>query len=63
MANTSRTEPEAFSSIGVDIGKEVFHLVGFDSNGKLFFAARSSVWHWSALLRLCHRALLGWRRV
>jgi hypothetical protein len=35
MANTSRTEPQAFSSIGVDIGKEVFHLVGFDSNGKV----------------------------
>ena len=35
MANTSRTEPQTFSSIGVDIGKDVFHLVGFDSNGKV----------------------------
>ncbi len=35
MANTTRTEPQTFSSIGVDIGKDVFHLVGFDSNGKV----------------------------
>ncbi len=35
MANTTRTEPQAFSSIGVDIGKDVFHLIGFDSNGKV----------------------------
>lgn len=34
MANTTRTELQAFSSIGVDIGKDVLHLVGFDSNGK-----------------------------
>jgi hypothetical protein len=25
---------------------------------RLFFAARSSAWRWSALLRLCRRALL-----
>jgi transposase len=35
MANTTRTEPQTFSSIGIDIGKDVFHLVGFDSNGKI----------------------------
>ena len=35
MANTTRTESATFSSIGVDIGKDVFHLVGFDSNGKV----------------------------
>lgn len=35
MANTTRTEPQAFSSIGIDIGKDVFHLIGFDSNGKV----------------------------
>ena len=35
MANTTRTEPQAFSSIGVDIGKDVFHLVGFDRSGQI----------------------------
>ena len=34
----------ALASIGIDIGKDVFHLVGFDTNGKIAFAARSSVW-------------------
>ena len=32
------------ASIGVDIGKEVFHLVGFGTDGKIAFAARSSDW-------------------
>jgi hypothetical protein len=32
MANTTRPELQAFSSI--DIGKDVFHLVGFDSIGQ-----------------------------
>ena len=35
MANTTRTELPAFSSIGVDIGKDVFHLVGFDRSGQI----------------------------
>jgi transposase len=35
MANTTRTELQTFSSIGIDIGKDMFHLVGFDSNGKV----------------------------
>jgi transposase len=35
MANTTRIELQAFSSIGIDIGKDVFHLVGFDSSGKV----------------------------
>lgn len=35
MAKTAKTEPHAFSSIGVDIGKDVFHLVGFDTDGNI----------------------------
>ena len=27
----------ALASIGIDIGKDVFHLVGFDTNGKIAF--------------------------
>lgn len=34
MANTRTTKLQAFSSIGIDIGKDVFHHVGFDRNGK-----------------------------
>src|ERR1700760_4970766 len=27
----------SLASIGIDIGKEVFHVVGFDNNGKIAF--------------------------
>lgn len=35
MANTTTTELQAFSSIGIDIGKDVLHLVGFDRSGQI----------------------------
>ena len=35
MTNSTKTESQAFSSIGIDIGKDVFHLVGFDTDGKI----------------------------
>ena len=37
-----RTESNISSSvvIGVDIGKEVFHLVGFAADGKIAFRSR-----------------------
>ena len=30
---TSNTEAE-LTVVGIDIGKDIFHLVGFDANGK-----------------------------
>ena len=35
MATTSNQTIPALSSIGIDIGKDVFHLVGFDPVGNL----------------------------
>ncbi len=35
MAATSKQNNDALASVGIDIGKEVFHLVGFDSAGKI----------------------------
>ena len=35
MTNTGTTELQAFSSIGIDIGKDVLHLVGFDRSGQI----------------------------
>jgi hypothetical protein len=29
------TNTSALASIGIDIGKEVFHIVGFGTNGKI----------------------------
>ena len=33
---TSNTEAE-LTVVGIDIGKDIFHLVGFDANGKIAF--------------------------
>ena len=35
MATTSKQNISALASVGIDIGKDVFHLVGFDSAGKI----------------------------
>ena len=35
MATTSKRNTFALASLGIDIGKEVFHLVGFDPDGKI----------------------------
>jgi hypothetical protein len=35
MATTLKQNDFALSSVGIDIGKEVFHLVGFDVDGKI----------------------------
>ena len=32
---TKSTPPSEISVIGIDIGKDVFHLVGFDADGKI----------------------------
>lgn len=31
---------QSFASIGIDIGKDVFHIVGFDADGRLPRSAR-----------------------
>ena len=35
MTTTSKQNTLALTSIGIDIGKDVFHLVGFDCDGKI----------------------------
>ena len=35
MANTAKHQTLALASIGIDIGKDVFHLVGFDPDGQI----------------------------
>jgi transposase len=37
MDRTSQTTPAPLAVIGIDIGKDVFHLVGFDHRGKVAF--------------------------
>jgi transposase len=35
MANTAKQSSSALASVGIDIGKNVFHVVGFDTGGKI----------------------------
>src|SRR5438105_4634478 len=35
MTNDPSQPAQTFASIGIDIGKDVFHVVGFDPNGKV----------------------------
>ena len=35
MATTSKRNTLALASVGIDIGKNIFHLVGFDLDGKI----------------------------
>ena len=62
MTTSSNQKITALSSLGVDIGKNVFHLVGFDRPARLRFAARSTAWPWSTNLRSCRLASSAWRR-
>ncbi len=35
MAITSKQNVSARASVGIDFGKNVFHIVGFDTDGKI----------------------------
>ena len=35
MANSAKQSSSALASVGIDIGKNVFHVVGFDTGGKI----------------------------
>ena len=35
MTSTRKSQSAEYSSIGIDIGKDVFHLVGFDTSGEI----------------------------
>jgi hypothetical protein len=39
MADTHQSPAKEIAVIGIDIGKDVFHLVGFDSRGKTLTSA------------------------
>ena len=47
--------------IGVDIGKEVFHLVGFAADGRSPSAGGSGDWVSKTPSRSCRRASSPWK--
>ncbi len=60
MSKGKAEDLSELSVIGVDIGKDVFHLVGFDAAGNLVLRRRIK----RALpLKPCRDAWSGWRRV
>ncbi len=44
MATSSDEAMAAFASIGIDIGKDVFHIIGFDPDGRIVLPPQSSGW-------------------
>jgi transposase len=49
--------------IGVDIGKDVFHLVGFGVGGKIVFRRRIRRLGLKDTSRSCHHASSTWKPV
>ncbi len=50
MTVSSDDQDFAFTSIGVDIGKDVFHIVGFDPEGRV--ALRRKIKRWALVKEL-----------
>ena len=50
------------ASIGIDIGKEVFHVVGFGTDGKIAFRRKIKRLALVETFRSCRRASSAWRR-
>ena len=46
MTFRSCDQVPALTSIGIDIGKDVFHIVGFDREGRLRCVERSGAKAW-----------------
>ena len=42
MTSNHDQPTQASASIGIDIGKDVFHIVGFDKSGKVMLRRSSS---------------------
>jgi transposase len=50
------------ASIGIDIGREVFHIVGFSTDGRIAFRRKIKRLALSRPSKSCLRASLAWRR-
>ena len=49
------------ASIGIDIGKDVFHIVGFDLDGNVALRRTSSGLRWWLSLRSFRPVLSAWK--
>jgi hypothetical protein len=61
MNPRTETNTTSLAVIGVDIGKEVFHLVGFGADGKIAFRRKIGAWVSEMSSRSCRRASSAWK--
>jgi hypothetical protein len=63
MIKTTQTERLRFASIGIDIGTDVLHLVGFDLGGQIVLRRKiKRLALISTFEALSHPASLAWKR-
>jgi transposase len=58
--SSEKTAP-APAVIGIDIGKDVFHVVGFDADGKIALRRKISAWRLPTRFASCLPAPSGWK--
>jgi hypothetical protein len=61
MKSKMESNTASLAAIGVDIGKEVFHFVGFTSTGGSPSEGESVAWVSKTLSRSCRRASSAWK--
>lgn len=62
MKTRTQNAIPVLTTIGVDIGKDIFHIVGFDATARSRSAGRSSDWRLPKHSRNCIRASSAWKR-
>ena len=62
MDQTSQTFPADLAVIGIDIGKEVFHLVGLGRDGTIVFRRKIKRLALTDSFKKLPPALSAWRR-
>ena len=58
----SQTQNAAIAVVGIDIGKNSFHIVGQDERGAIVLRQKWSRGQVEARLPICRRVWLAWRR-
>ena len=61
MTKHSEGDTHNLASIGIDIGKDVFHIVGFDLDGNVVLRRQSSGLRWWLSLRSFRPVLSVWK--
>lgn len=61
MASKANHSRSSILVIGVDIGKDVFHLVGFDAEGQLVLRQKIKRFALTTTFEKFRAAWLGWR--